>query len=301
MIIACPDCQTRFQVDDSALASSAGGRRLRCASCGHVWSFAAPSIEPEDAIGRTAAAPAAAAASREEPGFVRAAAAAATEPAAPLLSAAEREQRIEPRLGEPIAEGPREIAAAAENAGERQRIEPFASEMRLEAPTAPADGSGPVVMPRPSVAAAAKTESRAARHYWPVVGGVALTALVAASLLVAIFARERVMAVWPATTSLYASLDLVPPPGTGLEVTLSPSRTADSLVVDGNIVNGAKEPRPVPRLRLTLRDGNRVDLVSQVINPPVPRLLPGASAHFSAVFDHPSVAATKVDVTFSAD
>jgi len=280
VIIACPACQTRFQVDDAALAGGAG-RRLRCASCGHLWSFAsAPSVEPkaaaiEPAVPTTPL--------REEPVFR----AAAGEPVSPVWSA-EPERRIEPRLDEPVAE-----LSRGDNA--ERRIEPAAPEMRLEAATN--DASGPVVLPRPAVAA----ESSAARHYWPIVGSVALTAFVAASLLVAIFARERIMAVWPATTRFYASLDLVAPPGAGLEVTLSPSRTADTLVIDGNIVNGAAVPRPIPRLRLTLRDGNRADLVSQVIDPPVPRLLPGASAHFNAVFDHPSLTATKVDVTFATD
>jgi hypothetical protein len=50
-----------------------------------------------------------------------------------------------------------------------------------------------------------------------------------------------------------------------------------------------------------LRDGNKSDLESKVIDPPVDRLAPGASARFDASFEHPSITATGVDVTFVTD
>jgi hypothetical protein len=59
--------------------------------------------------------------------------------------------------------------------------------------------------------------------------------------------------------------------------------------------------RSVPRLRVTLRDRHEVAVASQVIDLPVHQLLPGASAHFKAVFLHPSDAAIGVAVTFATD
>jgi predicted Zn finger-like uncharacterized protein len=41
MILVCPACQTRYQVDDQAV--TAAGRQVRCASCGHNW-YQAPAV-----------------------------------------------------------------------------------------------------------------------------------------------------------------------------------------------------------------------------------------------------------------
>jgi hypothetical protein len=107
---------------------------------------------------------------------------------------------------------------------------------------------------------------------------------------------------WPRTASVYAMLGLAPPPGADLQVTVTPTRTSgDTLVIEGSIINSAEAPRAIPRLRVTLRDDNKADLSSKVIDPPVARLLPGATAHFNTVFEHPSVAATGVAVTFATD
>ncbi|HLJ63127.1 MAG TPA: zinc-ribbon domain-containing protein, partial [Stellaceae bacterium] len=35
MILTCPHCSTRYQIDPNLLG--AGGRAVRCASCGHTW------------------------------------------------------------------------------------------------------------------------------------------------------------------------------------------------------------------------------------------------------------------------
>jgi len=45
MILACPACRTRYQVDDRALARPAG-RTVRCANCGHSWQHLTPPPTP---------------------------------------------------------------------------------------------------------------------------------------------------------------------------------------------------------------------------------------------------------------
>jgi predicted Zn finger-like uncharacterized protein len=76
MILTCPACETRYNVADEAV-SSAAGRQVRCATCGHIWHFAAalqetlplgprrvagaaPGIVPPLAVARAALATAAA-------------------------------------------------------------------------------------------------------------------------------------------------------------------------------------------------------------------------------------------------
>jgi len=50
MILACPECRTRYQTD--ALNFPPAGRKVRCAKCGHIWHQQAPQREVELAPGQ---------------------------------------------------------------------------------------------------------------------------------------------------------------------------------------------------------------------------------------------------------
>jgi hypothetical protein len=90
------------------------------------------------------------------------------------------------------------------------------------------------------------------------------------------------------------------PPGTGLKIEkLAPSRTPDGLVIEGDIANNGKATQDLPRLRVALRDSAEKELQFKLVDPPKPRLPPGAVAHFKTPFDHPDDAATGVVVTFA--
>jgi predicted Zn finger-like uncharacterized protein len=254
MIVICPNCKTRYRVDDAVLGEAAE-RRVRCASCGNLWSHST----------RAEAVPAA---------FAGLTAEGATATATPM-----HEGR--PRAG---PDGPR-------------------AETAIQSGPHPA---GPTALGRPSVAveAPAPDASRRAarpggRGVWAVVLG--LIVIVAGLVLVAYFGRDSIVALWPGAAPVYRTLQLTEQPGAGLEVKATPKRTSEALVIDGNIVNSAGQSRRVPRLRVTLRDGNKSNLESRVIDPPVDRLAPGASARFNTTFDHPSSTATEVAVTFAPD
>ena len=60
-----------------------------------------------------------------------------------------------------------------------------------------------------------------------------------------------------------------------------------------------KTAQDVPRLRVALRDSAEKEVQFKIIDPPKPRLPPGAVAHFKTPFDHPDDAATGVVVTFA--
>src|SRR5205085_10956128 len=82
MLLTCPSCETRYQVDDAAI-DRAAGRQVRCANCGYLWHFA-PSLE-EHVPEPTAAGPDA-----RSTGPVASAASAAAAPGAdPALVAAD--------------------------------------------------------------------------------------------------------------------------------------------------------------------------------------------------------------------
>ena len=164
--------------------------------------------------------------------------------------------------------------------------------MTVPAPVAPPE---PATVP-PQPAAAPR------RRVGAGLGWAALLLIVAAVVLVAIVARDNIVAMWPSAKPVYALVRLGgEPAGAGLEIKVSPSRTADSLVIDGDITNTAGAARAVPRLRVALRDLNKNELASKVIDPPVERLLPGAVAHFTTNFQSPSPNAAGVAVTFASE
>jgi hypothetical protein len=116
-----------------------------------------------------------------------------------------------------------------------------------------------------------------------------------------VVARGAVVALWPPAGRLYALAGFAgEPPWTGLKIDkLAPSRTPDGLVIEGDIANNGKTTQDLPRLRVTLRDASEKEVQSKIIDPPQPRLAPGAVAHFKTPFDHPDDAAKGVVVTFA--
>ena len=124
--------------------------------------------------------------------------------------------------------------------------------------------------------------------------------LLVVAVLAVIIARGEVMAMWPAAARLYAFAGLpAMPSGPGLELgEVIPARTADGLIIEGDITNTGSTARDVPRLRVALRDPNEKEIQFKIIDPPTARLWPGESEHFKTSFDNADETAT-VKVSFA--
>jgi len=226
MIVSCPVCRTRYQVDQGALRGQSG-RTVRCANCGHTWHQAASPKPPPD---------------RDE---------------------ANADGRLEPALEVP----PR--PATTLEVPPRQRALP---------------------------------EPPRRRNRWSALRWLVIAVLLALAVLAGVVvARGAVVALWPPAARLYALAGFsAEPPLTGLKIEkLVPSRTPDGLVIEGDIANNGKTTQDLPRLRVALRDASEKEVQFKIVDPPQPRLPPGAVAHFKTPFDHPDDAAKGVVVTFA--
>ena len=164
------------------------------------------------------------------------------------------------------------------------------------------------VPPRPATTLEVPPRQRAIpepprrRSRWRALLWLLVAVLLALAVLAGVIvARGAVVALWPAAARLYALAGLAAePPGTGLKIEkLTPSRTPDGLVIEGDIANGGKTAQDLPRLRVALRDAFEKEVQFKIVDPPQPRLAPGAVAHFRTPFDHPDDAAKGVVVTFA--
>jgi predicted Zn finger-like uncharacterized protein len=164
------------------------------------------------------------------------------------------------------------------------------------------------VPPRPATTLEVPPRQRALpepprrRSRWGAIRWLVVAVLLALAVLAGVVvARGAVVALWPPAARLYALVGFAAePPGAGLKIEkLVPSRTSDGLVIEGDIANGGKITQDLPRLRVALRDAAEKEVQFKIVDPPQPRLAPGAVTHFKTPFDHPDDAAKGVVVTFA--
>ena len=235
MILTCPACETRYNVADEAV-SSAAGRQVRCANCGHVWHFAAALQETR-----------------------------------PL--------------------GPRRVAGAT--AG----IAPPLPVMGAAAGSAAAEADDTDSLLELGTAA---TPAVAPQHVRRSLVRLVSLLSVFAALLLLILARNAVIRVWPASTVVYSALGLYTE-ASRFDLKVTPTRTGEDFIVATEITNITDAARPVPRLRVALLDGSRNELDVKIIDPDVNQLAPGAIIRVRTVFEHPSITASDVEVTFAPE
>jgi predicted Zn finger-like uncharacterized protein len=124
-------------------------------------------------------------------------------------------------------------------------------------------------------------------------GWIGLGLFIALTLAAGWYFAPSVMARWPNATRLYAVLGLADLPADyGLELRDTASargsdESGPTVVVTGEIANIADRPRPLPKLRLILRNAKGEALKSQDFPPPSDLLKPGESVPYQAAIPAP--------------
>jgi predicted Zn finger-like uncharacterized protein len=129
---------------------------------------------------------------------------------------------------------------------------------------------------------------------------VVLAGIVAAGLW---WTRDEVVSRWPVTARYYQMIGI---PVETAQASfdfhdVTPIRDTENglptLVIKGQVVNVSPVARRVPKLKVTLLDGNNHELQSWSFTVSDDRLLPGASAPFQTSIAQPNEAATMIKVS----
>lgn len=290
MYLVCPSCTTRYLVADGAIGPK--GRKVRCASCGHVWlqepmaddEFgAAPELELQSAGaggagGQTAL--------REPPP------APPTRPPAPPVEA----PPPPPRTAAPESAAP-EPPPAREREPTLRPTErpPVPPQMTEEAPRV--------------IKSLRHREAKASPRWGMIVGWVVVILVVAGSLVGAAIYRQKIIDILPPeaknqAADIFDTLGLsfeLPGYGLKIEVTRS-SRQSEGgvpvLVIEGTVTNVSSRARVVPRLRAALRDEGNRELQYWFFKLSDERLLAGQKAEFKTSINNPVDSAKSLGITF---
>lgn len=235
MIVTCPNCASRFHVEDKALGTD--GRKVRCGSCAHAW-LQKPVAEEAPAVAEVAFEDA-------EP-----------EPKAPEPEPAPKESPPEPKIKRP---------------------------------------------PRPAA------EPRRQRSIGRIVVWLVFVVLIAGILVGGYRYRQLVVNRWPSATGIYEAVgvSVIPPPSYSFtfvkEKVETKFETVDGksvLSVSGVITNKSSRPRPVPHIRIFVRDKDRKLVQTWDFSIKKKSLKAGESAEFKTRIRNLAPGADKIEFLF---
>lgn len=139
------------------------------------------------------------------------------------------------------------------------------------------------------------------------IGWIALAVSLAALLSGGVGAREAIVKAWPPSARLYEAVGLaVEPELLGLDlVNVESRRIKDGevtvLIIEGEIVNSANEPRRVPLIRGALIDKDRREITSWTFPAEKMELAPAETTRFSTWLSSPPSGASRLSVSFVSD
>ena len=264
MILTCPSCGTQYAVKDGAIP--AGGRKVRCAACGHSWHQDPDSAPSDGEAPQTEAAapspetPATDAVEADQPGV----AGIDAEPAEPM-QAYEEIQPIAP--GAPLVEPPAAVPVPPPDDTFGDRLQPPDDQWDLTRE-----------IPDAEELDALRTETGADRkRNW----------LMAIFLAMALVVALAVAFWFLAPDSLRQQIGLAAAP-TPLQIAPgTPERRAlasgnELVVVSGRVINPSSRHQTVPPIEAQLRDQSGRLVHEWTIPPPARTLAPGGSAPFNS-------------------
>lgn len=171
---------------------------------------------------------------------------------------------------------------------------------------APPPRPEPVIVPTMPKAPPAIRVPKARRVSMGMMVGWVVLGIVVLGLIGAILQRRALVAEFPSLSGYFAMVGLGPAvvaPGDGLVLEdLASSRSSQEgtavLLVEGRIVNTARDARDVPTLRGSLRDSSDREVQAWTFDVPNRRLARGESTKFKTEIRNPPPAGTDLAITF---
>jgi predicted Zn finger-like uncharacterized protein len=283
MILTCPSCGTQYAVKDGAIPE--GGRKVRCASCGHSWHQLPESetADEEQPYQAPVAEPA------PEPGDPAAVATGFDEPAPEPEERGSSDYDEAPVEPEPVGYDPVEpIAPGAELVeGPTYVPVPPPDEEVWPAPAAAEEEWEPEkeIPDREEIAAAESETGADRKRNWvmAVIIGIVLVVVIVGGLW--LIAPDSVRQRIGLAATTHTPLQIAP--GTPERQKLASGN--ELVVVSGRVINPSDTVQQVPPIKAELRDKGGKLLYSWEIAPPTRTLAPGATATFnSAEMDVPA-------------
>ncbi len=299
MIVACPHCDSRYEVD--AVAFGDAPRTVKCSRCGWEWlhlprqgdapapSPASPQPLPEIADSGMADLSFGEAMVAAQQVIAQATKPDGDDEAAPAGDRAATRPVSAEKTRDP--EGADTVAAPASTAAAAGEHEDFEIELGSDEVTAP------------QVEAEPEPPPRAPR--WVVAVSAAAATLVVL-LIVLLLSRNIILDAMPGTAGVYRMFGMtVDPVGVGLDIgDVTSSREwsddQEALIVIGQITNTTPGPLPVPPLKVALYNAADEALQSVIVPAAGRVLLAGETTTFRARILAPQDAAQRIKITFDA-
>ena len=264
MILTCPSCGTQYAVKDGAIPE--GGRKVRCAACGHSWHQDPDAAPVEAAAAPLEPPPPAEPNEVEEPGTAEVE---ATEYGAGPVEPPQAYEEIEPIApGAPLVEPPAAVPVPPPDDAFNQQREPPEDQWDLTKE-----------LPDAEEIEALRTETGADRkRNWFMAILIAMVLVVAVALAFWFLAPDSLRQQVGLAGSAPSPLQIAP--GTTERQPLASGN--ELVVVSGRVINPSAIQQTVPPIEAQLRDKSGRLLYAWTIAPPARSLPPGGSASFNS-------------------